>query len=69
MAEDQSRRRSELIAENNGPAVVHGRSGRFLELALALFCGVDVFKNSEVESAVTNVHEVQLAANDRTVAF
>jgi hypothetical protein len=30
---------------------------------------VDVFKNSEVESAVTNVHEVQLAANDRTVAF
>jgi hypothetical protein len=54
---------------DNGPAVVHGRSGRFLELALALFCGVDVFKNSEVESAVTNVHEVQLAANDRTVAF
>jgi hypothetical protein len=51
---------------DHGPAVVHGRSGKFLELAVALFCGVDVFKNSEVEGAVTNVYEAQLAANKRT---
>ena len=48
---------------DHGPAVVHGRSGKFLDLALALFCGVDGFKNSEVEAAVTNVYEAQLAAN------
>jgi hypothetical protein len=42
-------------------AVVHGRSGKFLSLAVALLCGVDVFKNSEVEAAVTNVHEARLA--------
>jgi hypothetical protein len=40
---------------DDGPAVVHGRSGKFLGFALALFCGADVFKNSEVEAAVTNV--------------
>jgi hypothetical protein len=43
------------------PIVVHGRHGPFLTLALALFCEVDVFKKSEVESAVTNVHEKRLA--------
>jgi hypothetical protein len=32
---------------DGGPAVVHGRSGRFLELAVALLCYVDVFKRSE----------------------
>jgi hypothetical protein len=42
-------------------AVVHGRSGRFMSLAIALLCDVDVFKNSEVEAAVTNVHEARLA--------
>ena len=37
-------------------AVVHGRSGKFLGLTIALLCDVDVFsKNSEVEAAVTNV--------------
>ena len=45
---------------DNGPAVVHARSGKFLELAVALFCCVDVFKRSEVEAAVTNVHEASL---------
>jgi hypothetical protein len=49
---------------DHGLAVVHGRSGKFLELAVALFCGVDVFKNSEVEAAVTNVYEAQGAANN-----
>jgi len=52
---------------DNAPAVVHGRSGKFLALAVALFCGVDVFKKSEVEAALTNVYEVQLAANERAV--
>ena len=42
---------------DDGPAVVHGRHGSFLKLAVALFCKVDVFKESEVVSAVTNVHE------------
>ena len=51
---------------DHGLAVVHGRSGKFLELAVALFCGVDVFKHSEVEAAVTNVYEAQRAANERT---
>jgi hypothetical protein len=50
----------------HGPAVVHGRSGKFLELAVALFCGVDVFKHSEVEAAVTNAYEAQRAANKQT---
>jgi hypothetical protein len=42
------------------PAVVHGRRGLFLELALALFSEVDLFKKSEVEAAVTNVNEQRL---------
>jgi hypothetical protein len=46
---------------DDGPAVVHGRHGPFLKLAVALFCKVDVFKESEVVSAVTNVHEKRLA--------
>jgi hypothetical protein len=50
---------------DDGPAVVHGRSGKFLELAVALFCGVDVFKKAEVEAAVTNVHEAQLKTKSR----
>jgi hypothetical protein len=45
-------------------AVVHGRSGRFLSLAIALFCSVDAFKRSEVEAAVTNVHEARLALSN-----
>jgi hypothetical protein len=48
-----------------GKAVVHGRSGEFLGLAIVLFCGVDVFKNTEVEAAVTNVHEALLPASRR----
>jgi hypothetical protein len=46
---------------DSGPAVVHGRHGPFLKLAVALFCKIDVFKESEVVSAVTNVHEKRLA--------
>src|SRR5215472_13737962 len=46
---------------DDGPAVVHGRHGPFLTLAVALFCEVDVFEGSEVVSAVTNVHEKRLA--------
>jgi hypothetical protein len=42
-------------------AIVHGRSGKFLSLAIALFCNADAFKRSEVEAAVTNVHEARLA--------
>jgi hypothetical protein len=45
---------------DDGPAVVHGRTGPFVNLAVALLCGVDVFKISEVEAAITNVHEVRL---------
>jgi hypothetical protein len=50
---------------DDGPAVVHGRTGMFLELAVALCCGVDVFKNSELEAAVTNVHEHRLPSKVR----
>lgn len=50
---------------DDGLAVVHGRSGKFLELAVALFCDVDVFKRSEVEAAVSNVHEARLTAERR----
>jgi hypothetical protein len=46
---------------DDGPAIVHGRHGRFLALAVALFCEVDVFTEAEVEAAVTNVHEKWLA--------
>ena len=45
---------------DDAPAVVHGRRGRFLDLAVALFCNVDTFKESEVVAAVTNVHEKRL---------
>jgi hypothetical protein len=47
---------------DDGPAIVHYRSGKFLELAVALFCYVDVFKRSEVEAAVSNVHEARLTS-------
>jgi hypothetical protein len=51
---------------DDGPAVVHDRHGTFLKLAVALFCKVDVFKESEVVSAVTNVHEARLATSSNT---
>lgn len=37
------------------------RGGAFLNLALDLFCQVDKFPATEVEAAVTNVHEKRLA--------
>ena len=43
-------------------SVVHSRRGTFLSLAIALLCQVDTFPKSEVEAAVTNVHEARLAA-------
>ena len=49
-------------------AVVHGRSGKFLGLTIALLCDVDVFKNSEVEAAVTNVHEARLVTKSQNAA-
>jgi hypothetical protein len=42
------------------PALVIGRRGPFIDLARALFCTIDEFTESEVISAVTNVHEGQL---------
>jgi hypothetical protein len=53
---------------DDGPAVVRGRSGKFLGLAIALFYGVDVFKVSEIEAAVTNVHEQRLTSEIRKVS-
>jgi hypothetical protein len=47
--------------DGGAPAVVHGRHGHFLTFAVAMLCKVDVFKESEVEAAVTNVHEKRLA--------
>jgi hypothetical protein len=49
---------------DGAPAVVHGRHGDFLDLALALFSDVDEFKKSEVEAAVTNVHEKRSRRRD-----
>ena len=49
---------------DGAPAVVHGRHGDFLDLALALFSEVDKFKKSEVEAAVTNVHEKRSRPRD-----
>jgi hypothetical protein len=49
---------------DNDRAIVHGRSGKFLELAIALFHGLDGFKKSEVEAAVTNVHEARFASKN-----
>jgi len=43
------------------PAIVVGRHGDFIALALALFCEIDQFKESEVISTVTNVHEDYLS--------
>lgn len=47
---------------DGAPAVVHGRKGDFLQLAVKLFCYVDVFAHTEVEAAVTNVYEGRLKA-------
>ena len=38
-------------------AIVHGRRGDFLSLAVALFAEVDHFKELEIISAVTNMHK------------
>jgi hypothetical protein len=47
---------------DKAPAVVHRRYGDFLQLAVELFCYVDVFAHTEVEAAVTNVYEGRLKA-------
>jgi hypothetical protein len=43
-------------------AVVHDRCGEFISLAVALFSKIDRFKESEIISAVTNMHKDHLAA-------
>jgi hypothetical protein len=48
------------------PVFTMGRRGDFLSLALALFCEVDQFKESEVIAAVTNVHEDYLTKKNST---
>jgi hypothetical protein len=50
---------------DHAPAVMHGRSGLFIDLAQAIFAGVDEFKESEVISAITNVHESRLPKKAR----
>jgi len=40
---------------------VIGRRGKFVDLARAVFSELDEFSDSEVVSAVTNVHESDLA--------
>jgi hypothetical protein len=50
------------------PAFVVGRRGDFIELAQALFSSIDEFKESEVISAVTNVHESQLSKTKQQIA-
>jgi hypothetical protein len=49
------------------PAVVVARRGQFIQVAQALFSGVDEFKESEVTSAVTNVHESQLPKSKQKI--
>jgi hypothetical protein len=49
------------------PAFVVGRHGPFVELAQAVFSGIDQFKKSEVISTVTNVHESQLPKREKQV--
>src|SRR5262249_12464939 len=49
------------------PAFVVGRKGDFIELAKALFSSVDEFAESEVISAVTNVHESGLATTNQQI--
>src|SRR5262249_1428486 len=49
-------------------AFVVGRRGPFIELAQALFSSIDEFKDSEVISAVTNVHESELAKAKQQLA-
>lgn len=51
--------------DGGAKAVSHGRSGKFLEFALALFCGVDSFRESEVEAAVINVYKARAAAREK----
>jgi len=50
------------------PALVVGRRGQFVELAQAVFSGIDEFKESEVISAITNVHESQLPKTKKQIA-
>ena len=50
------------------PAFVVGRRGQFVELAQAVFSGTDEFKELEVISAVTNIHESQLPKTKQKIA-
>lgn len=46
-------------------AIVRGRRSEFLDLAQALFCGVDIFKPSEVIAAATHVCRERLRKGNR----
>ena len=46
---------------DNAPAVVIGRFGDFVSLAIAVFCKLDSFSEAEVTAAITNVHKARLA--------
>jgi hypothetical protein len=52
---------------DNDRAVVIKRQGEFIEIACALFCEIDKFKESEVEAAITNVHEARLKKTKTSV--
>lgn len=45
---------------DGAPAIVHERRGEFISLAVALFGEIDRFKESEIISAVTNMHKDRL---------
>lgn len=60
---DASRRRERgEDKRSDNSAIVHGRRGDFLQLAVELFCHVDTFAHTEVEASVTNVYEARLKA-------
>ena len=50
---------------DGGTAVVHGRQGELLSLAVALFGEVDRFKESEIISAVINLHKIAASSKKR----
>jgi hypothetical protein len=47
------------------PAFIVGREGDFIELALALFCHVDSFEDTDVIATITNVHEDRLNSKSK----
>jgi hypothetical protein len=50
---------------DNAPAVMIGRFGDFVSFAIAVFCKLDGFSETEVVAAITNVHKARLATKKR----